>query len=80
MNDDESKREWIEERAAIREFDAGMPRDEAEKAAELDWRDTIDRDAERAKREIHDMATTARRSIAQRWHRIRNAVDDVLYA
>jgi hypothetical protein len=68
VNDDERKREWIEERAAIREFDGGMPREKAEKAAELDWRDTIDRDAERAKREIHDMATTARRSL---WQRIR---------
>lgn len=62
----DDKREWIEERAAIREFDGGMPRDEAEKAAELDWRDTIDRDAERAKREIREKAKTARRSLGQR--------------
>jgi len=30
---DEALREIFEERAAIREFDAGMPRDEAEKQA-----------------------------------------------
>lgn len=62
----DDKREWIEERAAIREFDGGMPRGEAEKAAELDWRDTIDRDGERAKREIKSMAQTARRRLGQR--------------
>lgn len=72
MNDD--KREWIEERAAIREFDGNMPRDEAEKAAELDWRDTIDRDAERAKREVKAMAQTARRSLGQRWFHAGQAV------
>jgi hypothetical protein len=74
MTDDESRREWIEERAAIREFDGGMPRDEAEKAAELDWRDMIDRDGERAKREIHEMACTARRSLGQRWYHAGQAV------
>jgi hypothetical protein len=32
----------------------------------LGWRETIDRDAERIKREIREMAKTARRSISQR--------------
>lgn len=73
MND-ESEREWIEERAAIREFDGGMQRDEAEKAAELDWRDMIDRDGERAKREVRAMAQTARRSLGQRWFHAGQAV------
>jgi hypothetical protein len=31
------RREWIEERAAIREFDGGMPRQQAEVMARLDW-------------------------------------------
>lgn len=31
-----------------------------------DWRDTIDRNAERAKREVKAMAQTARRSLGQR--------------
>jgi hypothetical protein len=31
------RREWIEERAAIREFDADMPREIAEIMARADW-------------------------------------------
>jgi hypothetical protein len=37
--------EWYEERAAIREYDGGMERGEAERAA---WRDAL-REAERRK-------------------------------
>jgi hypothetical protein len=31
------RREWIEERAAIREFEDGMPREIAEIMARADW-------------------------------------------
>ena len=38
MTDAELHREeWIEERAALREFEAGMPRAAAEVMARLDW-------------------------------------------
>lgn len=36
---DVHRREWIEERAAIREFDAGIPRAAAEVMARLDWQE-----------------------------------------
>ena len=66
--------EFFEERAGIREYEGGQSREEAEEGARLDWRNTLDRDAERAKREIREMTTTARRSIGQRWHHIRDEV------
>ena len=40
----------------------------------LHWHDIIDRDGERAKREIHDMAIFARRSLGQRIRRSRETV------
>jgi hypothetical protein len=34
---DQDKIDWLEERAAIREFEAGFDRDEAERLAAKDW-------------------------------------------
>jgi hypothetical protein len=36
-DDDLHRHEWIEERAAIREFEANMPREIAEVMARQDW-------------------------------------------
>lgn len=41
--DNDARHEWIEERAAILEYDAGFPRVEAENAAEIMWKLTVER-------------------------------------
>jgi hypothetical protein len=36
-HDDDNRREWIEERAGILEYDAGLPRPDAERLAREQW-------------------------------------------